>query len=485
MNNKPKSILIVGGGTAGWLAANKFVHEWPECQITLVESETIGTIGVGEGSTPYLKQFFKEIGVAEQIWMPACTATYKLGIQFANWTSGAVKDQYFHPFFSVLDKPSAELFFYNCGLKRRGLEAPAHPDDYFVTPFMVQRQALPCDIKQKGIDIDYGYHFDATKLGIFLKDLAISKGVKHVIDDVNEVYTHADGDIASVGTQVNGNMTAELYVDCTGFHAKLIEKTLNESYISYANELFNDSAVALQIPHEPRKAYLPQTGSEALSNGWMWDIPLTARTGRGYVYSSKFIDSDAAEKELRERCNLLDSSISARHIKMRVGRLHHHLTKNCLAVGMSQGFIEPLEATALMLTQYTVSHFIQETNSNSLKYQSFNDEINRMFDGVRDYIVAHYKLNNRSDSEYWRANRNNANTPQVLKEILDAWKSGKDVEHVLTEHRSDLVYLRPSWYAILSGMNVFPSELQKSDRAASVEESRAYIHKVIDGMLVA
>lgn len=485
MIQQPKSIVILGGGSAGWMAANTFLHCWPQVKITLVESADIGTVGVGEGATPYLKQYFKTLNIAESEWMPACDATYKVGISFEKWSTQSGYEDYFHPFFSHLDKPPAELFFHNCGLRRRGVDADALPDHYFVAAELAKQKRNPTGTGATPLDIDYAYHFDAAKLGCFLRDKAVQKGLRHIVDTVTDVAMF-EQQIAGVRTQKSGLLNADLYVDCSGFAGRLIHQALGQQYRSYSDVLFNDAAVAIQTPRNRSVAITPKTRSVALSNGWMWQIPLTSRQGNGYVYSKDFISADQAETELRATLGIEDKSdVKVRHLSMRVGRLEQHWAHNCLAVGLSQGFIEPLEATALMLTQLTVERFTQVFDQAHQKphlpqqvQDEFNEGINQVFDGIRDYIVAHYKLNTRQDSAYWRENAANNNTPEALQAIMQAWDAGEDVEQVLKQHQQSLVYLRPSWYCILAGMGRFPSHLKPSRAAAPVEQAIAYCQDV-------
>jgi hypothetical protein len=478
---KPNSILIVGGGTAGWMAANSFLQTWPDVKVTLIESADIGIIGVGEGATPYLKQYFRQLNISEQEWMPACDATYKVGINFENWSGVADVNRYFHPFFSVLDKSPAELFFYNCGLRRRGYDAPAHPDDYFVAAELARQGLNPKSASSQALDIDYAYHFDSVKLGQFLRDKAKQKGLVHIVDHVTDVQLNESGAINSVIAQQHGFLHADLFVDCTGFSGLLINKALKRTYLSYADNLFNNAAVAIQTPYSPGDKFIPQTRSVALKNGWMWNIPLKSRQGNGYVFCDGYISANQAETELRQTLNIDDNAdIQVRHLKMRVGRLDEHWHRNCLAVGLSQGFIEPLEATALMLTQMTVESFISRFDNKDSDDESapneFNKELNQVFDGIRDYIVAHYQLTQRQDTDYWQDNRHNQHVPETFAAIVNAWDTGDDVEQTLNQHQSALVYLRPSWYCILAGMGRFPSELKHTVQAANVSEARNYCY---------
>ncbi|MCF2948942.1 tryptophan 7-halogenase [Paraglaciecola aquimarina] len=480
---KPKSVLIVGGGTAGWMTANSLLNVWPDVKISLVESEDIGVIGVGEGATPYLKQYFKQLGIAEKDWMPECDATYKLGISFEGWSGSHLAKSYFHPFFSVLDKPVAEMFFHNCGLRRRGIEAPVAPDEYFVAAQLTNQKVDPTACLKHSLDIDYAYHFDSVKLGIYLRNRAVKLGLTHVIDNVQDVKLDKNGDIVDVSTQQHGCLTADHFIDCTGFSSRLINKALKRESRSYSDTLFNNAAVAIQTQYTNESSIKPQTRSIALNAGWMWNIPLTTRQGNGYVYSDGHISSDQAETELRQALNIQDdANVKVRHLNMRIGRLNEHWHKNCLAVGLSQGFIEPLEATALMLTQLTIDQFVQSFASQETDLitaqNSYNQKLNQVFDGIHDYIVAHYQLTKRQDTDYWRDNKYNLVKPKILSEILYAWDNGLDVEKVLSRHKNNLVYLRPSWYCILAGMGRFPQNLKHSTQVADVEQARKYCKDV-------
>ena len=483
MNNKPKEIIIIGGGTAGWMTANSLLKAWgSDTSVTLIESKSIEIIGVGEGSTPYLKQYFSSLGIAESEWMPQCDATYKAGIDFQNWSSVQGYESYFHPFFSQLDLKSAELFFHNSGRRRRGESVNALPNHYFVSAHIASQNLSPVPNENLQLDVDYGYHFDSVKLGAFLKNKAIEQGLAHITDQVLEVKQDHNGSILSIITKDNFELTADFFIDCTGFTGVLVNKTLEREFYSYKDCLFNDSAVAIQTPIDKSKDISAQTISKALKNGWSWKIPLSTRTGNGYVYSSDFISSDNAEFELREQLNVLDEDIKVKHLKMRIGRLKKHWDKNCLAVGLSQGFIEPLEATALMLIQFTVENFISSFDKkdqiidNTIK--DYNLTLNTTFDGVRDYIVAHYKLNSRTDTEYWIACRNEIKTPVNLQNIISVWDKGLDLEQELAKQKESLIYLRPSWYCILSGMGRFPKNLQSTNTPSRVSEANLYCEQM-------
>lgn len=481
MKALPNKIVIVGGGSAGWMTAcylaraaeltgslsqqtqhdQQTRHSAQGSSITLLESSSIPTVGVGEGSTPYLRHFFAYLGVEESTWMEACNATYKMGINFEGWNKSddshpSRTPSYFHPFFSALDVPTAEHYFTAVNQRRHGQPSNISESHYFTAAEMVKQNIAPNTIVDSA-NIDYAYHFDAGLLGEFLKNYATSKGVNHKVGNVTEVLTFNDN-IQAIQTDLHGTLHADLFIDCSGFRGILGKKALNRSATSYADTLFNDAAVA--IPTKRSDIIKYQTRSVALKHGWQWNIPLTARTGNGYVYSSRFCSSDQAEQELRsvldEGANLKNTH--ARHLKMQVGRLNTHWAGNCLSIGLSQGFIEPLEATALMLVQYALHHFIdcwQQPIPDTRKHAIYNNEMNRMFDGIRDYIAAHYYLNTRTDTPYWVACRNEMKVPDTLAYLLKEWDSGANFENALNEVDANLVYLRPSWYCIFAGMKRF------------------------------
>lgn len=467
--NIPSKVVIVGGGTAGWMAASLLQQAWSEenvesSQITVVESADIGTIGVGEGSTPTLREFFRKLGIADSEWMPKCSATYKCGIAFPGWLNGkgGSPDGYFHPFFSPLDVKSGEAFMRNACLKRRGVDAPVQPDDFFVGAELSRKNLSPLLNESLPFEPDYAYHFDSALLGNFLRERAKRLGVLHIVDTVSDVQRTATGDIGCLHlTHDKRPLKADFFIDCTGFASLLIGKTLNTPFYSYSDNLFNDSAVAIASPLDITKPIPSQTISTGLSNGWAWKIPLATRYGNGYVYSSSYQSAESAEKELRQHIGVSDE-LEARHIPMRVGSIRKHWNHNCLAVGLSQGFIEPLEATALMLVQYTLTHFINShrlavSKGNVDHYRDgFNDNVSQTFAGIRDYIVAHYQCNTRSDSSYWIDNRSHNHISDNLAAILQCWDEGRDFEAELFAQQHKQVYLRPSWYCLLAGSGRFP-----------------------------
>lgn len=458
-----QKIIILGGGTAGWMAANLMATHWIEkgIEITLVESPHIGTVGVGEGSTPPLKHFMETIGVNEAEWMKACNATYKIGIDFKNWSTKPGFERYIHPFLAQPDDFTAPAFFYNSLLRRRGINLEGHPDHFFLASHLVKNKLSPKAPDNFPFEINYGYHFDSGLLGKFLHKHAEKKGVKYKKATIDDVVLGNNGNIQYLISDTGEQLAADIFVDATGFRGTLIQQALKVPFRSFSENLFNDAAVVL--PTEPDQEVESQTTSTALKNGWTWKIPLTNRNGNGYVFSKAFCSPDEAETEIRGHLGLLDADVEAKHLDMKVGRTELHWARNCLAVGLSQGFVEPLEATALDMVQETVFRFIeayQEGGFTDKKRNDFNQRINARIDAVRDYIVCHYKINSRTDSEYWKANASNNRISPSLHAILSSWMQGQSITDELERQKLDIYFPNVSWNCLLAGKGVYPDANQ-------------------------
>lgn len=472
---QPKHIIIIGGGTAGWMCANLFAHQWLSSgtKITVIESSQIGTVGVGEGSTPFLRQFFAKLNISENIWMPYCDATYKCGIAFPDWCASEQPKSYFHPFYSEIDSATVGDFFSSCNQRKEGFDCPSLPDDYFVTAYLAKQGLAPKTQNEQNTGIDYAYHFDAKKLGDFLRNHACGLGVNLIDDQVLSVESSESG-IAALKTEQNGELRADLYIDCTGFKGLLIQQTLGETIQDYSAYLPNNRAVAISSRNSKANKLDSFTLSKGLKHGWMWSIPLQHRTGNGYVYCDQYLSKSEAEKALREELGQSDGE--ALHLSWTPGRITQHWKKNCLAVGLSQGFLEPLEAPMLNIAQQTIEAFIENFQQGDFsdKYQRrFNDTINNMIDGTRDYLQAHYKLATRTDSQYWLDSRNNPNLSDTLSAILHAWPKTTKFDETLSQHVEKLSYMKTSWYCILAGMGHFEQTTKPSLRLTRKKHQRA------------
>ena len=452
--------VILGGGTAGWMTACMLAARWPAFDVTLVESPDVGIIGVGEGSTPQLRDFFNRLGLAEADWMPRCNATYKNGITFRGWSERSGFESYFHPFATEVDGRTLGIFTYNTRARRTGRDIWAHPDRFFLPAYLASRRLGPIASENFPFDIGYGYHFDAYLVGAVLRDKAKAMGVRHLERHVAKVEIDENGNVAALLTTDGETIAGDFFIDCSGFRGTLIQEALRERFYPFGENLFNDSAVVMPTPADSTSTN-PYTISTALSAGWAWDIPLTNRTGNGYVYASSYIDKDAAETELRRHLGLIDSDIEARHLSMKVGRVERSWVNNCLAVGLSQGFIEPLEATALHIVQATVEGFIDAFELGRYTPQEremFNQRIAARYEGIRDYIVGHYRLNRRTDSEYWRANAANQNLSDTLKAVMTSWFRCDDLGATVAELGIGKYYASLSWHCLFAGYGTFPAD---------------------------
>jgi len=478
MTSMPEKILIVGGGTAGWMTAIHMQDAWGDkgVDISLIESPEIGIVGVGEGTTPLLREFYARLGIPESEWMPPCNATYKCGISFPDWSTVEGCETYFHPFFSDLDKSYIQHFWDNCNLRRSGYDVPTHPDDYFVTTALARQKRSPIPKYKPATDSMYGYHFDAGLMGEFLKEKATQRGVTLIQDTITGVEINQQGDIDHVETEKHGKLSANLFVDCSGFKGLLIREAMGEQPISTKDYMFNDSAVAIPTPIKDTDQTMSETVSKAMKYGWVWHIPLSNRIGNGYVYSSDYISEEEAETEFREYLGADANGAKALHLHRNPGRLDKHWKNNCVAIGLSQGFLEPLEALMINIIQSSIEGFTEcfEGGGFSNKNQSeFNERVNRFIDGILDYLQLHYKLNTRDDTDYWRKARDNPNMSTQLAKVLSTWDNNESIDRVLFENINQQLYPRTSWYCMLAGMGRFPAPTKGPLRLPARNQQRA------------
>ena len=440
-----KSVVIVGGGTAGWMTAAYLKKAAPSVSVTLIESANIRSVGVGEATFSTIKLFFDFLGLEEQDWMPSCKATYKLAIKFANWRLDGA--HFYHPFqrYETVDgynmaewwlklKQDEEAFDYACFTIPEMCDKKLSPryfdgrvfDDKVQDYFAGGRRPKNSFLSDHKVQYPYAYQFDASLLAEYLKGYATRRGVKHVSDEVNEVKLREDGGIDHVVTQGHGAIHGELFVDCTGFRGLLINQALQEPFISFADSLLCDSAIALQVPRDIESDGIePYTTATAMNHGWVWNIPLYGRIGTGYVYSSEFTSKDEAELEFRNYLGPAAEGVRANHIKMRIGRCRNSWVKNCVAIGLSSGFVEPLESTGIFFIQHGIEELVSHLPGATIDEEmvrSYNRVVAEGIDGVRDFLTLHYCTTERMDTEFWRAVKQ-VEVSDDLKERLDIWKS--------------------------------------------------------------
>ncbi len=471
MNNKIRKILIVGGGTAGWLSAlffDKVLNTETEkfCEITLVESKLIGFIGVGESTLPSLLFFLKRLDIDENEFLLNCDASFKLGIKFFNWVYGK-NEASWHPFSTPPPQiggfPHFEIWL---NKKLNGEKV----DDYayhFLNPHLGDMNKGPKFLNEKRNytgNTQYAYHVNAELLGKYLGGIARKRGVKHIVDSVGitDVAFDENGFISSVKTTEHGDLSADLFVDCSGFKGLLINKAYKEPFISHNDSLLNDCSVAVRLPVDNYPDGMPAyTKATAMKYGWIWDVPLCSRRGVGYVYCSKFISKEEAERELMEDyLGMKVGDIPANHIKMRVGQTRNLWVKNCLSIGLSTGFIEPLEATGIGLIQIGLSIFhsyFPDKTFNPKLIKTYNDYMTQLYNSTKDFLVMHYCTTKREDTEYWKTCKYGLNISDELKDLLELY----NVNSLSFFHKSsNIVNLFSAYncFFILAGKNKFPEK---------------------------
>lgn len=448
-----KSVCILGGGTAGWMTASALAHKLQglPISITLVESDEIGTVGVGEATLPHIRSFNTALNIDEVAFMKATEATFKLGIEFCNW--GRIGDRYIHPFGDYGEKIDG-VPFYQYWLRLKALGQASRLDDYAYPIAISEANKFrhpSTDMEQIESTFGYAYQFDATRYAAFLRQFAESRGVSRRQGKVVDTrLTAENGHVASLTLDSGEIVEADLYVDCSGFRGILIEQALKTGYDDWSQWLPCNRALA--VPTESRGALTPFTRATALEAGWQWRIPLQHRTGNGHVYCSSFIsDEDAARRLLGN----LDAPTLAdpRQLYFTTGRRRRFWNRNVVAIGLAAGFLEPLESTSIHLIQEGITELLQIFPDKRF-LESDIDEYNRrmglQFERVRDFLLLHYVATQRDDSEMWRHFRN-LTLPDSLDEKIQAWLSRG---HLIRYEFG--VFLPPSWVAVMLGQNLMP-----------------------------
>jgi len=461
--NPIRQVLIVGGGTAGWLTAAFLARTLGAERadgvcITLVESSEIGIIGVGEGTFPSIKGTLAAIGIDEARFIRECNATFKQGIHFVNWvrprgTPG--HDHYFHPFSVPSQRPGGPdlLPYWLLGAAGKGAA--------FAEAATLQKRVADASHGPKRTSdadflgpLNYAYHFDAGRFAALLCEHAQTLGVTRVLANVERVELDDQGAIAVVHTREHGPLRADLYVDCTGFRAELIGKALGSPFKAIDDVLFVDRALAVQVPYArpdaPIASYTISTAHEA---GWTWDIGLQQRRGVGYVYSSRHTDDARAEQVLRGYIGPACEGLSPRMLKLNVGYREVQWMKNCVAVGLSGGFLEPLESSGIGLIEtaaYLVSFLFPANGDMAPVAKLFNELMRARYERIVDFVKLHYCLTQRTDSQFWIDNADARSVPASLQDKLAMWRCRPP-------HRLDFVtdlemYPPSSWQYVLYGM---------------------------------
>ncbi|WP_111641658.1 tryptophan halogenase family protein [Marinimicrobium alkaliphilum] len=474
MTKPVKRIVILGGGTAGWITAGLIAADHPKgyedaVEVTLIESPDVGPIGVGEGTWPTMRETLKRIGLPESDFVASCEASFKQGSKFIGWVDGTAEDQYYHPFmlpegyfqFSVpdiwqalpTDKPFADVV---------GLQ-----------PQVCEHGLAPKQISTPDYDgvLNYGYHLNAGLFGERLKRHCQERlGVRYICDHVSAVVGEHDAPIEGLQTREHGLIAGDLFIDCSGAKALLISGHYGVPFRSQSQVLFNNRALAVQVPYPSGSADIASaTLSTAQDVGWIWDIGLPSRRGVGYVYCSEYLQEEQARACLAD---YLSASVGAqaaaeltpRAISFEPGYRESFWRHNCVAVGMASGFLEPLEASALALVELSAKMISDElpmtTDTMGAVARRFNERFNYRWQRIIDFLKLHYVLSRRQ-SPYWQANREIDSIPDSLQELLALWQqrapNRNDLFHV------DEVFPAASYWYVLYGMG-FEPEVRKGAR---------------------
>jgi tryptophan halogenase len=453
MNTKVQKIVIVGGGTAGWMAAASLSKQFAgkAVSIQLIESDAIGTVGVGEATVPGITSYIQSLGIGELEFIKATEATFKLGIEFKNWLRQ--EHTFFHPF-ADYGAPLAGRDFYQCWLQLKLQGYAFDLEDFCLGTQLAKKNrfAQPDNDADTPLSIyNYAYHFDASLFAKFLRRYAEQRGVERIEGKIDAVKLDSDdGSICSVAVAGKGHYQGDFFIDCSGFRGLLIEENLKTGYEDWSEWLFCNRAVALQSRSVEDPA--PFTRSTALAAGWQWTIPLQHRVGNGYVYCNSYISDDEAVATLKNRVpgeHLTEPKV----IKFTAGVRKKFWNKNCVALGLASGFIEPLESTSISLIQTGIEKllmFLPDLVIDSVKVEQANQFNQMEYERIRDFIILHYKASRRVDTKFW-VDASNIVVPKMLQNKMETFeRDGTIVSYDFESFR------RASWLSMYNGFNITP-----------------------------
>jgi tryptophan 7-halogenase len=426
-----RNIVIVGGGTAGWLTAGIVAarHQGrmkAGFTVTLVESPNVSIVGVGEGTWPTLRGTLEKMGIAETDFFRHCDAAFKQGGKFAKWTTGADDDFYYHPL--MLPQGFAQVNLAPHWLRgERGysFSRAVCPQEWICEDGLAPKTITTPEYQALA---NYAYHLDAGKFAPYLQQHCTEKlGVRHVLADVRKVELTERGDIKSIVTEPAGEISGDLFIDCTGFSALLIGKALGVGFKDCNDILFCDTALAIQVPYESEDAPMAsQTIATAQEAGWIWDIGLPTRRGAGYVYSSRHSSDEQAAEVLKRYVGPQFDKLTTRKIAIRSGHRDIFWKNNCVAVGLAAGFLEPLEASAIVLIELSAKLISESMPANrevmDIVAARFNDVTLYRWGRIIDFLKLHYVLTKRTDSQFWIDNLAPESVPERLQNLLRLWR---------------------------------------------------------------
>jgi tryptophan halogenase len=446
MTQTVRKVVIAGGGTAGWMAAAALAKTMGKVlDITLVESDQIGTVGVGEATIPPLITYLRLLDIKEQDFMAACQGTFKLGISFENWRD--VGEDYIHSFGETGTDHWTAMFLH-FWLKGRAEGLAGDYGDYCLELKAAEAEKF-AHLPKSGLN--YAFHIDATLLAGFLRTFSEGFGTKRVEGKIASVQTDdARGHITSLTLEDGQVLEGDLFIDCTGFRGLLIEQTLHAGYDDWSHWLPSNSAVAVQT--EAVGPPIPYTRAIAHESGWQWRIPLQHRVGNGMVFCDRYWSDDEATAKLLG--NLEGEALTdPRVLKFRTGSRRLHWKKNCVALGLASGFVEPLESTSIHMIQRGIVRLLQlfpHGGFSEADIDEYNKQSQFEFEHIRDFIVLHYHVTNRDDTPFWRYCRN-MDIPESLQHRIDLFRDSGRVFKLNTE-----LFAQNSWTQVMLGQGVEP-----------------------------
>ncbi len=467
MQHKVRRILIVGGGTAGWMAAAAFSKTLAgsDYVIDLVESDEIGTVGVGEATIPPIMTFNRSLEIDENEFVRATQASFKLGIEFVDWTR--LGHSYIHPFGSY-GVQMGGIFFHHFWLRHRAQGGTMGPDSFntcnlaaragrFSPPIANERSPLPPH--------SYAYHFDAGLYAAYLRRMAEAAGVRRHEGRIADVKLNGEeGHIESVKLTDGRELAADFFIDCSGFRGLLIEQALHSGYEDWSQWLPCDRALA--VPCARLTTTTPYTRSTARESGWQWRIPLQHRIGNGYVYCSQFLGDDEAASRLLGRLDG-EALASPRPLRFVAGRRKESWKKNCVSLGLASGFLEPLESTSIHLVQTAIARVLFLFPGHAFDHATiakYNDMVRVEYEEIRDFLVLHYKATERDDTPFWRHCRA-IPPPDSLRERWEMYERTANIIAVPGE-----LFREHSWFAVYTGQGVIPKNYHPFADVTSDEE---------------
>lgn len=465
------SILVVGGGIAGWLAATYLQRALGNSvRITLVESPDIPRIGVGEATVSTLRHTMNFLGFQDHEWMPRCNATFKAAIRFEQWNRPASEgpEHFYHPFFPRHEPGYGSLpaWFPEVGdgisllqfWHARKLLGDTTPFAYavFPGPHLCDAARAPARLGETDYQIPTAYHLDATALAGFLSEVGVERGIQRELGHVRHVVRREDGSIVGVELGEGRRLEADLFIDCTGFRSVLLGQALAEPFTSDAGFLACNRAVATR-PRNADGPLKPYTGARAASAGWIWETPLFHRAGVGYVFSDSFLSPEAAAAELREYLGDRHQDEPIRTLSFEPGRRQRSWVHNCVAIGLSSNFIEPLESTTIFLIEYALANLVAllpDRDFSPARSRRYNSIMQSMYEEIRDFIVLHYVGAKRRDTGFWQDVTQSARIPDSLRERLEFFAENPP----LGERFQNFVFRERSYACLLDGLGLLPEK---------------------------